>query len=281
VPVPAPVSPPAPAIPPPAIEGDFVETLLDGMGLRSALSNYTQSTRLLSFLDKGRLAEIDVPALERVLAGQFQSGAFYAAIDDQWRKNYSPERLPALSEWFRSPVAHKLAGLERRAISPEARDDLVAFAAGLTKSPPPELRLLLIHRLYDSLKTCDMEVEATIALVHTVAQAIGPALPKEKRYSAAELDRALGAVKARYLSIMKNARLVHYLFAYQAASDGELEQYAAFLESDSGKWLISVIDKGFLEATDTISGRLRAEIPRKVKSKRHENRQNTAKGLLP
>ena len=36
---------------------------------------------------------------------------------------------------------------------------------------------MLIHRIYDAARTCDMEVEATIALVYTTAQAIGPALP--------------------------------------------------------------------------------------------------------
>jgi hypothetical protein len=126
-----------------------------------------------------------------------------------------------------------------------------------------------------------MEVETTIALVHTVAQAIGPALPKEKRYGAAELDRALGAVKSKYRSIMKNARIVRYLFAYQTASDAELGQYVQFLESESGKWLVSLVDKGFYDATESISRNLRADIPRNVKAKRRLPAENTGKGLLP
>jgi hypothetical protein len=112
-----------------------------------------------------------------------------------------------------------------------------------------------------------MEVEATIALVYTTAEAIAPALPADKRYSPNELDRALGPVKSRYRSIVKNARIVHYLFAFQSASDAELEQYAGFLESDSGKWLSSAIDKGFFEATESVSRRLREEIPRLVKAR--------------
>jgi hypothetical protein len=114
-----------------------------------------------------------------------------------------------------------------------------------------------------------MEVEAAIALVHTTAQAISPALPKEKRYSANELDRALGSVKSRYRAVMKNARIVQSLFAYQSASDTELEQYANLLESDSGEWLISAIDKGFFNATGSISRRLQAEIQRNVKPRQH------------
>ncbi len=271
-PAPHPIDPPvAPAaVPEPAsAPADFVDTVLDGFGLRPAIANYTQTTHLLAFLDKGRLAEIDVPALERVLDKQFQPGPFYTAIGDQLRKSYSPERLPALTEWMRSPVAQKLAGRLRLAYSAESRPELVAFASSLSKTPPPQPRLLLIHRLFDASRLSDMEVESTIALVHTTAQAISPALPKEKRYSASELDRALGSVKSRYRSVMTNAKLVQYLFAYQSASDAELEQYARFLESDSGRWLISTIDKGFFEATGVISQRLRAEIPRNVKSKGH------------
>ena len=126
-----------------------------------------------------------------------------------------------------------------------------------------------------------MEVETTLALVHTVAQAISPALPKEKRYSAAELDRALGAVKSRYRAVMRNARIVHYLFAYQSASDEELERYVNFVESDDGKWLISLVDKAFLDATESISQGLVTDIAHKVKPKRRLPAENTSKGLLP
>jgi hypothetical protein len=264
-PVESPPAPPKPAAPP----GDFADTVLDGFGLRTSIANFTQTTHLLAFLDKGRLAEIEVPALERVLREQFQPGLFYVAIGAALRKGYTPERLPALVEWLHSPVAPKLADLERRGYSPEARPQLVEFADSLSKTPPTQERLLLIHRIYDASRICDIEVETAIALVHTTAQAISPALPKEKRYSANELDRALGGVKSRYRAVMKNARLVQSLFAYQSASDAELEEYANFLESDSGKWLISAIDKGFFNATGSISRRLQAEIQRNVKPRQH------------
>jgi hypothetical protein len=273
-PKPVPAEPPAPAREPTAPKpagapDDFVDTVLDGFGLRISIANFTQTTHLLAFLDKGRLAEIEVPALERVLREQFQPRPFYVAIGAELRKGYTPERLPAVVEWLHSPVAPKLADLERRGYSPKARPELVEFADSLSKTPPTQERLLLIHRIYDASRICDIEVETAIALVHTTAQAISPALPKEKRYSANELDRALGGVKSRYRSVMKNARLVQSLFAYQSASDAELEQYANFLESDSGKWLISAIDKGFFDATGSISRRLQAEIQRNVKPRQH------------
>ena len=277
VPAPTPVRDPEPT----TGQSDFVELLLEASGLRSSLANYTQRTNLLSFLDKGRLAELEMPGLQRTLSRWFQPGAFYEAIGGRARKNYSPERLPDVVEWLRSPVTTKMASLERRAFSPEVREELVAFADALRAAPPSQPRLVLIHRLYDALGTCDMEVETTIALVHTVAQAISPALPKEKRYTAMELDRALGSVKSRYRSIMKNARIVHYLFAYQPISDEELEQYVSFLESQNGKWLISLVDKGFFEATESIARGLRTDIPRNVKPKRRLPGENTAKGLLP
>ena len=266
---PKPQPPEPPAAPKPAAEpADFVDSVLDGLGLRSAIANYAQTTRVLAFLDKGRLAEIDVPVLERVLSEQFQPGPFYMAIGDRLHKGYSPERLPALEGWLHSPLARNLADLDRRAYAPESRQELVDFAASLSTTPPSQPRLILIHRLYEDTRICDMEVEATIALVHTTAQAISPALPKEKRYGANELDRALGGVKSRYRSVMRNAKLVQLLFAYQSASDAELEQYAGFLESDEGEWLISTIDKGFFDATGSISRRLQAEIQQKLKPRR-------------
>lgn len=262
-------SAPKPAALPVKADGDVVDTIFAGTALRAEIANYIRTTRLPSFLDKGRLAEIDAAALDRVLAAQFQPGVFESAIGGQFRKGYSTEPLPALIDWVRSPTARKLAGLEQRVYPPASRQALVEFAASLSKTPPPEARLLLVHRIYDATRICDIEVETTIALVYTTAEAIGPALPKEKRYGSNELDRALGTVKSRYRSIMKNARIVQYLFAFQSASNEELEQYAAFLESDGGKWLTAAIDKGFFEATESISRRLREEIPRRVKARQH------------
>src|SRR6266852_9170160 len=119
-PVTAPVPEPAaaPVAPPAVSQSEFVEILLDGAGLRSSLANYTQSTHLLSFLDKGRLAEIELPTLERVLSKWFQPGAFYVAVGGQVSKNYSPERIFKVVEWLRSPVTNKLSALERQAFSP-------------------------------------------------------------------------------------------------------------------------------------------------------------------
>jgi hypothetical protein len=63
------------------------------LGLRSASSRH-QTTRLLSFLDKGRLAEIDVPVLERIVGEQFQPGPFYKAIGDQLHRVTRPSGCP-------------------------------------------------------------------------------------------------------------------------------------------------------------------------------------------
>jgi hypothetical protein len=266
-PLPAREPPSAPAAPTPTSQPDFLELLLDNSGLRASISSYTRSVNLLSFLDKSRLAELDAAALSRVVSEQFQPSAFYTAIAGQILKNYSIERLTPVAAWLRSPVTAKLAALEREALQPEARDKLVEFAANLRQTPPSESRLELIHRIYDAQRTCDIEVETTIALVHAVAMSVGPALPREKRYSSAELDRALGAVKSRYRAIMKNARIVRYLFAFESATDEELSEHAAFLESDHGKWLVSLVDKGFYGAAEAISRGLSDEIPRNLKSR--------------
>ena len=276
LPTPALPAPAAPATPPPPPESgaprpskDFIDTVLDDTGLRAEITDYAQAARPDAFLDKGRLAEIDAAALDRVLRKRLQAGAILEAIAAQLRRSYSAPRMASLAEWLRSPAAGKLGSLERRAYAPASRQDLVEFAGTLAKSPPPEARLLLIHRIYNAMRTCDMEVETTIALVYTTAQAIDPALPKEKRYSTSELDRAMGGVKSRYRAVMKNARIVRYLFAFQSASDAELEQYAAFFESDTGIWLIAAVDKGFLGAAESISQRLREDIPRLVKARRN------------
>ncbi|MEO7652367.1 MAG: hypothetical protein ABIZ80_18025, partial [Bryobacteraceae bacterium] len=170
--------------------------------------------------------------------------------------------------WLNHPRTKQLGELERRATVAEAQQKLVEFAGGITKNPPSQERLQLIHRLNDATKLSDTEVTCTIAIVRSVARAINPLLPQAKRYGADELRDALAAVQGRYAPIMNNARIVRYLFTYQTADDSELERHVQFWESGSGRWLIAAVQSGYASAALRISSALTAKIPERVKALR-------------
>jgi hypothetical protein len=236
--------------------------ILDRSGAASQIALYVRATNFLSFLDKGRLAAIDSAAVRSVIAKHFQVSAYHRAIASRLTAG-QPAELP---NWLDAPQAAKLSEMTKIASTAAARDELVAYASGLRENPPPQERLLLIHRLHEATRSTNVELESTIAAVRAIAETINPALPADKRFQRSDLDQALASVRSTLEPILKNARIVHYLFTFRAAADDELEQYVRFWESPSGQWLRAAIEAGFGDATRQMGGRLKAEIPSRLKT---------------
>ncbi len=248
--------------------GDLAEWVLEESGMRQEVEQYVRTTSLLAFLDKSRLEELDTQALVAILGRTFNAPPLLRALSGQFRSQMTTERNEALVEWLRSPVARTMAALERQAAGPDARERLLAFAGGLKASPPSQTRLELIHRLFNATEASDVEVDTTMTIVKSLAEALNPSLPPAKRFRKEDLERALENVKATYLGVMKNARIVQYLFVFQSATDQDLEQYVKFWEAESGNWLSGVRKRGFEAGARVVAKSLAAEIDRKARGGR-------------
>ncbi|MGH9720965.1 MAG: hypothetical protein ACRD8O_12185 [Bryobacteraceae bacterium] len=260
-PIPAPAPPEAPSG---AGSQDFVWALLSQTGVEAGIAQFVRSSLLLSFLDKTRLAAIDQSALRAAVSEHFRAELFSQSIADQFKRSYAPEPYAALPPWVASPAAQRMGALAARAASAEAHKEISEFAAALKNDPPSQERLVLLHRLYDAVKLCEIEVETTMAVVRAIAAAINPVLPAAKRFGEGDLDTALAAVRPQYQAVMKNARLVQYLFAFREVDDAQLEEYVKFWESETGVWVTVIFDKGFRQATETVSRNLVRDIPARL-----------------
>jgi hypothetical protein len=289
-PVPTPVEPPKSqvtvarleppsAAPPPEVArpapktiempaGDLAEWVLEESGLRQEVAQYVRTTSLLAFLDKSRLEELDTEALSAILLRTFTAPPFLRAIGGQYRSQMTVDRNESLVEWLRSPVARKMVSLQGQSAASDAREKLLAFAGGLKASPPSQTRLELVHRLFNATEASDVEVETTMTIVKSLAEALNPSLSPPKRFRKEDLERALENVKATYLGVMKNARIVQYLFVFQSATDQDVEQYVKFWESEPGNWLSRLRRKGFEAGARTVAKSVAAEIDRKARGGR-------------
>ncbi|MBI3470979.1 MAG: hypothetical protein HY013_06445 [Candidatus Solibacter usitatus] len=235
------------------------QLILDRCGAASQIAQFVRGANFLSYLDKNRLAAIDAAALRALVSKHFQVTAFHRSIAGRL------EPLPPSARaWLESPLGRWMADLSKRASTAASRDELVAFAGGLKDAPPPQSRLVLVHRLFDAGRPLDMELDATMATVRAIAEGINPLLPDAQRFGRADLDRALASVRSTLVPVLKNARIVQLLFTYRSVDEGELEELVRFWESESGRWLTAAVEQGFAEAAGRIGERLRAEIPRRL-----------------
>lgn len=273
-PVPMPVVREAPAIPPlpePPAERDvpaLVAALLEHSG-ESVLIEQFSRTNLIGFLDKSRVADAGADAIAAAIGKHFRPSLFLSAIRSEFEEAAHAEHTAPLSQWIDSLPALRAGQLIRQATG--NRKDLEAYAAALIERPPAEERLRLIHRLVDARRVPDRDVETSLALVRSLAQALNPRLPAARRYHTRELDEALGTVKEKYLRLMRNASIVAALFTFDTFSDEELDQYVRFWESPAGAWWVRVLDRGFARAAGRAGRDLFVEITLPAKEPAKKN----------
>lgn len=239
---------------------NFGAEWLDRTGERSRLRRYVNTTPFLSFIDKGRLAEIDLSALEAIVEQNITGERLARVIESEYNSAYASSHGEALLRWWRSPLSGRVGRLFDEAGKDEAYARLVGFANRLKKNPPDQSRLVLIHRLHDAQRTSEMQADATIALVRAIAQGLNPLLPQAKRFGGRELEDALKTVRERYLAVLRNANIVFDLFALQSCSDQEIEEDVKFWESPAGVWLMEARQRGFRRAEESMSRSLFSDI---------------------
>lgn len=262
-----PEQPPAPTVVEPAaaqaiIPADFARGALEVSALKSQIAQFVRVNYVMSFLDKKRLSSVDLGVLGEVFHKHFRPGLFQWPVQALLQKEAQTPEAVLLSEWLNDPVTLRMEGLVREAAAPSAHGRLVEYAAKMRKSPPSQERLHLIHRLYAATQACDIEVETTLAAVRALAESLNPLLPEDSQFGGAELARALQDVRKAYQPVMKNAKLVHYLFALEPATNEELEEYVKGWESAGGRWWVAIQRKAFASGTRTLAVNLRSAVPK-------------------
>ncbi|MFN0172103.1 MAG: hypothetical protein ACKV22_37350 [Bryobacteraceae bacterium] len=239
---------------------DFLALSLTRTGILTELERFIEATNLTSFLDKTRLARIDVAKLRRIASEHLQAGVIRDHIAQRVAAGYDPLRMAEVMKWLESPVARRtemaasaISGLERRR-------QLSEFAEGLRTNPPGQTRLEWIHRLHTAQRVTPAEVAFTLAVVRETALALNPSLPAEMRVGPRELDPALSQVKQSYEPVMINAAIVYLLFLFRDFPDDHLRQMAEFWESEPGKWLAGAVTQGLESAAAAVGKRIGADL---------------------
>ncbi len=169
------------------------------------------------------------PALESQHIGEVVASALAEAAGDP--------RLNRALGWFRTPLSHRMTRLTIAAQSHEGRRLLQDYADHLASEMPPAKRMELIQRLDDATGLTELEVEQRSRILRAVLEAVNRSVPAKRRISLDEIDEAVEKARGRLRASTQSSSLVKLLFTYRTASDAEIARYAAYWETEEGRWL--------------------------------------------
>ena len=234
-----------------------LDDLLQSSGLKVQLDSLSAGVRAQFLRAHRRQSDQDRQTIDHMVAERFAPEALYVKIRAEFQRDVETTRLQKALAWYGSPLGKRITGQELAALASAGGAEALA---DLERNRPSARRLELIERLDAGGGASETTVDVTIAIVRSLTVAFQPGLPAVAGLSRDQLDRQIARARGRTLEDMRRICMVNMLLAYRGLSDDELDQYVQFVESEGGRWYMSVMNSALLSAIDAAAGATAAEL---------------------
>ncbi len=192
-------------------------------------------------------------AINRVLAPTKINEQIRAQI----RKSYDPAPFARFVELLRQPINEKMTKMEAETPTP---DQIRQFFEKLRSNPLPQQRQELIRRLDAAGRASEIASEISVVVIRGMLDGAVIAQPggEAKGGAPANMEEQLASMR-RAVQTQTRALLV---YTYRNASEAELKDYAALLESETGRWGTKMLSSAVKTVIDGAARELGAEMAR-------------------
>ena len=173
-----------------------------------------------------------------IMPQAYSSGKFYRALRRPFNEDYKPQYVRSVVQWYRSALGKRILKLEREANEPTNRLAMGLFVKKLLNSPPDEKRTRLVERIERSSHLTEAGKNLFLGYVKLMQ-------PFNRYFEGKTLSRELRKLEKSITEPMREVVLHSLLFSYRNLKDKEIEEYARFLNSQSGQWFSQTLLKGF------------------------------------
>jgi hypothetical protein len=210
-----------------------------------------------------RAAQLDARTAEtqrKILRESYRPDALYPILVAAVTERYDERQARAVVQAFQTPLFRRLQALEEVAVGPDAAARIRAFSERLVDNRPSVERHVLIRRLDTAMGATSVQLEMMGATIQGLSSSMGAGAPNRE-----QVRGIMAGVQEQGVVPMKNHVLLSLLFAYQTVGDDELRDYLAFWESSAGRWFVTTVSTGLVQAVaraaETAGRRMKATGP--------------------
>jgi hypothetical protein len=229
---------------PPDIDALITEALrLSGLTRNAAaMANPAAFQRLYDAITGGKIGKQQSAEFVRIFEQVYTPEKLTAAVKARLRTGHSSEEWLALLDQLQSPVARRMALLGQ---SPSAvRQTLQSFQDQLSVAPPERARVDLVARVERDHGGVDA---SSLESVPYILRGVLQGWRVSPQQIEIEVRRAISQMPADLRGTIQSQETVLILYAYRSASDADLNEYAAFLESQPVQWFFRDLHQGVLD----------------------------------
>ena len=242
---------------------ETLDELLQRSGLRVQLQSLTAGIRAQFVRAHRKQNSQDRLTIDRIVSERFAADALYTRIKSEFERNAEAGRIEKALAWYDSPLGKRVTGQELAALVATGGADAEAIA-DLEQNHPSSHRIDLLTRLDASGGASETTVDITVSIVRSLTRAFQPEIPSVATLTPGQLDQQMAKARNRTLDDMRRACLVSMLLAYRELSDGELDQYVRFVESEAGNWYMGTMNSALLAAVNAAAESTAAELKSQV-----------------
>ena len=268
-------APPAPDTPaadtPGAVAGDraAIDALLDVSGLKRQLAGITTRIRTEFHQQHGQLTAQDFAQAEQIAARHVRSESVYGLIAEGVGKRADATKLQAALGWYRSPLGRRITEIEVAfSTSGGVEREIERYIGRLRQRPPERERVALVARLDAAGRATETSLDVSMAIIRSLAAAVDPYLPAERRLGRSQLESRIREVRAQAFEQVRRLSLVMMLFLYRDVPDADLARYVRFAESEAGQWYVSAVSRAFVDAVGAVARGAATDLVRAVPPQR-------------
>lgn len=205
--------------------------------------------------------------VRRALVQAFDANQIERRVTAKVSKDLSKETAGKIVAWLQTDLGRKISALEERGwvSSVKQIEQVVAQLEKidldkLERNSPQAARLKLVRRLDYSTNATETLVDLSEASAFGVATVLDASRPVDQRLGIDRLRVQIDQARPKLRSQSQRITVATFLLTYQTLTDAEMERYAEFLESDSGREYLATahdaLKDALYEASETMNRNL-------------------------
>ena len=203
-------------------------------------------------LEQRRSEHSAVPAnqkerLNAIMREYFTEAALAARLRTLLAKDYNATRYATLQRLMQSQVGKRVSQIKRAALAPQAGDAIRKFAKEQHDKAPGPARASLYSQLDDASADTEFFVATQALAIQSLARLANAAEGKSQDLSPERKDLLLRSSYEQLLKPSKFTTRITYDYAFQGASDDDLNLYIEFYSFGDMQWFLGKV----MEALNT------------------------------
>ncbi|RLA31395.1 MAG: hypothetical protein DRR15_13310 [Gammaproteobacteria bacterium] len=229
-----------------------VEKLLSASGAGDQLLGFQDE--VLSGLEEGQkktsgaLSDDEYAALRGLFQNQFASTRLHEDVTRIMQERWSAAYAESAMDWLNSSLGVNITEKESLSSSPEWQKTIAEYAETEAFSRQKESRLALIENLDEATGATEIFVDLFIAMRFSIMMGMSLADSELQELKLSELRTQVESERDEMVLPIKEYIKTSYLYMYRDFSDDDIQQYINFLESDAGRWYVTVLSDAIAEA---------------------------------